>query len=108
LAGSGCPARTAAPRRTASDRQRLVKTEDGGLRDLLHRHGECKPFRQRREADGIVEDDERPRVGAPGQPSLEAEFAADAGRLAHGDGERQRPGHGFLISMVATRRRSRM
>ena len=33
---------------------------------------------------------------------------ADSGRLAHGDGERQRSAHGCLMSIVAWRRSSRM
>ena len=42
------------------------------------------------------------------RPGLEAEFAADTGRLAHRDGERRGGRHGCLTSMVAWRRRSRM
>ena len=80
-------------------------------RDLAQGHIEVQSRRQRGQPRRIVEREKGTacicRPCPLYLPHFEAEFAADTGRLAHGDGERQGTGHD-LTSIVAWRRRSRM
>src|SRR4029453_7232847 len=80
----------------------------GGPIELAHRDVETELAGQCGEPRGIVEHKERPIALAAHRPGFQAEFTADSGRLAHGDGERRGGGHGCLTSIVAWRRRSRM
>src|ERR1700744_632469 len=78
-------------------------------RDFLHRHVKMQIAGESAEPVRIVEHEKGTRRRLSYLPCLETEFATDAGRLAHGHGERQGGGHGCLMmSMVAERRMSRM
>ena len=74
------------------DRKRV--REDGGRSirrvDRPDRYRPVEPPSQRREPIGIVDQVEGREVVAKVEPSLEGDLTADAGRLAHRQGERQR------------------
>src|SRR5207248_8423195 len=78
-----------------------------GRVDRPDRYRPVEPPSQRREPIGIVDQIEGGKVVAKVEPSLEGDITADAGGLAHRQGEWQRRAH-TLTSTKAVRRRSRM
>jgi hypothetical protein len=105
-------------KRLAQHRQRPRECGGGagGRVDLHDLDRQRQLPRQVSQPVRIVDGEEGERIArrVSQQPGLQRQFAADAGRLAHGDGERRkrrRCAHmrqSFLMSMMALRRRSRM
>jgi hypothetical protein len=110
----GCGVGMAGPHGDAQidrqDRQGALE-HAAGFGRLGHRtNGDIQPQcgRQPLESLRVVDGNVGRRVGAAGSPGLERQLAADAGRLAHGNGERLAEGGGHtLTSRKAARRRSR-
>src|SRR5262249_46970261 len=65
--------------------------------DWLQWDREAEVVGQFLESRDIVDGEKRSRLASPLLPRLEGEFAADAGRLAHRDGERRRHAHIFCL-----------
>ena len=95
LAGSGCPGRTAARRRTGSTgKADRTPGRPRPVRRSAARERQARAWRPGLPADRHRRDEEGPTAGGlPLQPRLQGEFAADAGRLAHRDGERRGARH---------------
>ena len=110
IGGIGMAGPDRRPQAHRQDRQRRGKDAArlGRMGDLLAGERRRRSRARARQAGRDRRETKNGRAcRAPAKPGLEGQFAADAGRLAHRDGERRGRGHG-LISMVAARLNSRM